>query len=171
MMGFLASAVLCFLFTACGGETGNGPLPSIGAPSAGPTQAPQREQLTFGSFSGECSGYCQVTYTVFPTSVDRRVEPWNNDTVAFPVRRQSLSIPSAQYDSLFARLDRKAFLQLDDRIGCPDCADGGAEWILLSGPEGTKSVTFDYGAEIPAVAPLLEAIRAIQDDPRWESIR
>lgn len=160
------------LLVACTAGPLNRAVPSTEVALADqPGSRLDKEQLTFGSFAGECSGYCQVTFTVFPTIVHRKVEPWNNDTVAFPVLRQSIPIAMAQYDSLFARLDRKAFMALGERIGCPDCADGGVEWFALSGPEGKKTVTFDYGADLPTVASFLAAVRGIAQDPRWAGIK
>jgi hypothetical protein len=33
---------------------------------------------------------------------------------------------------------------MDTVIGCPDCADGGAEWLELGFEKEVKRVTFEY---------------------------
>ena len=49
------------------------------------------------------------------------------------------------WDSLTAAVDKRSFEKLDSIIGCPDCADGGAEWIQIEYGGKKKKVTFDYG--------------------------
>ena len=45
-----------------------------------------------------------------------------------------------------------SFNSLDSVYGCPDCADGGAEWLEIITPEWKHSVMVDYsGPNRPAV--------------------
>lgn len=45
-------------------------------------------------------------------------------------------------------LNTNGFLALPTTIGCPDCADGGAEWLEIELKNGIKhKVTFEYNNE------------------------
>jgi hypothetical protein len=50
-----------------------------------------------------------------------------------------------------------------DVVGCPDCADGGAEGLTIEGPSGAESVSLEFRAELPAAQPLLDRVRALRD--------
>jgi hypothetical protein len=52
------------------------------------------------------------------------------------------------------------FLNCLNVIGCPDCADGGGEWIEVSVAGESHRVTFDNGANIEAIQPLIELMRS-----------
>ena len=47
-------------------------------------------------------------------------------------------------------------------LGCPDCADGGAESLTIVGAEGSRSVAFEHGARIEQAQPLLDRVRALR---------
>ena len=51
---------------------------------------------------------------------------------------------------------------LADVIGCPDCGDGGAEWVEKSVIGITKRVTIECGAQIEELAELLEVLRPLR---------
>ena len=46
-------------------------------------------------------------------------------------------------------------------IGCPDCADGGAEALSVTADGRTSTVTFEYGARVAELEPLLGQMRAV----------
>jgi hypothetical protein len=54
------------------------------------------------------------------------------------------------------------FDALPDTVGCPDCADGGAESLTVEGPGGAESVSLEFRANIPQAQPLLERVRALR---------
>lgn len=47
-------------------------------------------------------------------------------------------------------------------LGCPDCADGGAESLTIIGAGGSRSVAFEHGASLEQAQPLLDRIRALR---------
>jgi hypothetical protein len=47
-------------------------------------------------------------------------------------------------------------------FGCPDCADAGAESVEVFGLDWSKRVTFDHGAPMPELQPLLGRVRALR---------
>jgi hypothetical protein len=51
---------------------------------------------------------------------------------------------------------------LPETIGCPDCADGGAESLAIRAENVEKQVNFDHGADITELQPLLTRVREIR---------
>jgi hypothetical protein len=105
-------------------------------------------QVKYGTSFGECIGYCKSDLTMNSTLVKYSRSGWS-DTI------QALSCTEAQdpdrWLSYITELDVKSFNELPATIGCPDCADGGAEWFEITMTNGDKhKVTFEYGNE-PAV--------------------
>ena len=50
-----------------------------------------------------------------------------------------------------------------DVVGCPDCADGGAEGLTIESPAGAESVSLEYRADLPQAQALLNRVRALRD--------
>ena len=46
-------------------------------------------------------------------------------------------------------------------IGCPDCADGGAESLTIVGDQ-SQSISFEHGSNVEPAAQLLGRIRALR---------
>lgn len=61
--------------------------------------------------------------------------------------------------SVLNNVDFERFKKLEERIGCPDCADGGSEWIEITKNDTKHKVTFEFGQDVPEVAALLELLR------------
>lgn len=56
---------------------------------------------------------------------------------------------------------KKKFLKLQDVYGCPDCADGGAEWLEVQFSDGrVKNVKFDYGSSVEGFEEIISSLRA-----------
>ena len=64
-----------------------------------------------------------------------------------------------EFQELLGAVDMQALQALPNVLGCPDCADGGAEWIEVEIGNTLKRVTFEYGAAIPSIQPLLDLVR------------
>ena len=60
-------------------------------------------------------------------------------------------------------IDLMAIGDLPETIGCPDCADGGGEWIQVFTPMGEARVTFPFGDNVDSISPLLKKIRDMRD--------
>lgn len=79
-----------------------------------------------------------------------------------PEQRFTQNLTPAEWGEI-ARLAAAAKLDgLPAVIGCPDCADGGAESLTIVGQSGETSISFEHGAAIEQAQPLLERVRAIR---------
>lgn len=55
---------------------------------------------------------------------------------------------------------KEKFLTLQEVYGCPDCADGGAEWLEVEFSNGTvKKVGFEYGASVEGFEKIISSLR------------
>ena len=114
---------------------------------------------------GMCFGYCQqsINATSDPLQiVFSKAAHFAHDT--YPPIQQSYSISSDQWNELISLLNLKIFAALSNIIGCPDCADGGAEWIQVNWIGGSKRVTFEYGRTINGIEEFIERLRQLRKE-------
>ncbi len=79
-----------------------------------------------------------------------------------PEQRFSAVLAPSEWQAI-ARLAANTNLdELPPVIGCPDCADGGAESLTIASAGKSRSVSFEYGATIEQAQPLLDRVRALR---------
>jgi len=150
---------LIVLLTACGTTGTDGPL-----------RGPGREQLTAlelrsGTSFGMCGGYCVTELAIDTLGValteTSQVQP-------LPPRTRTLPLSEADWERLVAVVDTAAIRGLAGVHGCPDCADGGAEWIQFGPASEAVRVTFEFGDMIDGIEPLQTLLRELRSrfDPR-----
>lgn len=114
--------------------------------------------ITHGTNFGHCRGYCrkevvfsedQIVY--FEASVD---------STRNPVKTEKFDNTSEKWKSIADKMDWNTFKKLDESYGCPDCADGGSEYIEVKTTNGTKRVTIEFNKEASQLEPLLTELRS-----------
>jgi hypothetical protein len=114
---------------------------------------------------GMCVGYCKTTLEITETEAVLVSEKYGRGSGAdLAPQRASTPLTAEEWQDIVAAATASvaAFDTLPERIGCPDCADGGAESLTMVGPDRSKTVEFDHGASLAGVQPLLERVRAIR---------
>ena len=114
-----------------------------------------------GIFFGMCGGYCKSEVEIVNRDVVFIASSWSNPSYPDTMLNGNISIQ--EWDSLIASVDMDSFLSLDDIIGCPDCADGGGEWIEITKVDTLKRVTFEYGETVESIQSLIEKVRVIRE--------
>jgi len=94
-----------------------------------------------GTSFGHCVGYCNKELTISNQDLTY-VQRKNGNNAEEKKCTQPLSRDI--YNKVLSQFDIKSFLLLDSVIGCPDCADGGAEWLTVKSGNTVKKVTFEY---------------------------
>ena len=117
--------------------------------------------INSGSSFGECRGYCWREIQITGNKVVFEARSWGDEN--YPDKRLEGSITSEDWDTLVELIDMSALLAYEDRIGCPDCADGGAEWIQIQTTDTLKKVLFEYGDSLAAIQPLLDKMRSLRE--------
>jgi hypothetical protein len=76
---------------------------------------------------------------------------------------QRRDLQPGEWQRLLAALDATRLRALPGRVGCPDCADGGAETLTVAFAEGASSgVTFEYDRDVPGIEAVQARIRGIR---------
>lgn len=120
--------------------------------------------ISSGTSFGFCRSYCQqsINITFNPLQLIAMKQP-NFPQAAYPLVQQQHPFSSAQWQELISVLNMQTFSALGDRIGCPDCADGGAEWIEIDSTNGVKRVTFENGQSVKGIESLIEKLRQLRN--------
>ncbi|CAF1173933.1 unnamed protein product [Rotaria sordida] len=119
--------------------------------------------ISNGVSFGFCLKYCRQSITIRAGS-NRLValkEP-NFPQNAYPPVKRIYRFSRKKWNELINLINDKSFQSLNDTEGCPDCADGGAEWIEIQWTNQKKRVTFENGKLIKGFEGLVIALRNIR---------
>ena len=123
------------------------------------------QSISTGTSFGMCRGYCRhaINITSNPLQIIASKDP-NFPQTPYPPLREQHSFSANQWQELISVLNLETFRALDDRIGCPDCADGGAEWIEINWIDGVKRVTFENRRAVKGIEALIEKLRQMRQE-------
>jgi len=126
--------------------------------------APQESEATLeirsGTSFGECLGYCRREIRITEDSVIYTATGWGQTQL--PELRAVGQLNHYSWRRLIELLDPDVLLSLPERLGCPDCADGGAEWIERISDKGDCKVTFEYNTQIQGLEKALTMLRDLR---------
>jgi hypothetical protein len=112
---------------------------------------------------GMCAGYCKTTLTITEKEAVLVREAWGRGAGAnLPTQRHATPLGAQEWADIAAAATSAKIDGLPDVIGCPDCADGGAETLTVVGEGRNKTVKFDHGAALPEAQALLDRVRALR---------
>ncbi|RAJ10136.1 hypothetical protein [Arenibacter echinorum] len=115
------------------------------------------KQLGYGTSFGMCVGYCKNDMLLKAGTVIYSRSGWNNQVEAIDCIE---NLTQLSWDSIKKAVDLNEFFLLPQIVGCPDCADGGAEWLEIENFSGKKSkVTFEYGKAPEELETIITALR------------
>ena len=114
-----------------------------------------------GVFFGFCVGYCKSEIEIVNKDVVFIATSWNDPD--YPDNVLSGNISIQEWDSLIESVDMDILLSMEDIIGCPDCYDGGGEWIEIIKANTIKRVTFEYGSTVEPIQNLIEKVKVIRE--------
>jgi hypothetical protein len=125
------------------------------------------EALTIrsGTSFGMCIGYCQMDYTFNGTNVTFTQSGTRSQNET-PTKTCQAAISPADWNAIKALADFDAFSKVPTTLGCPDCADGGAEYIELQAGDSKHRVTFEFNNTIQGFEPLVDALRKARESAK-----
>ena len=146
--GFAAAVVVALSLAGCGNGT--------------QASSSVRQVVSTTSF-GMCVGYCSTRLEISEgQAVLERTAHGGRGGQDLPPQRYTAVLSEGEWQEI-ARLAQETKLDgLPAMIGCPDCADGGAESLTIVGSGGTKTVSFNHGTAIKEAQPLLDRVRALR---------
>ena len=116
--------------------------------------------IRYGTSFGECFGYCLTNMEIKNTGISFSKSGWNKEN-ELPEITCMQDISAEEWDKLLNLIDLREFDFLPDIIGCPDCADGGAEWIEVKNDSFDHKVTFEYNNAPPEIEDFIKKIRSL----------
>ncbi len=130
--------------------------------STTPTNADVRQVVSTTSF-GMCVGYCSTRLEISDgQAVLTRSARGGRGGANLPDQRFTAALQPNEWQEIAQLAASTSLNGLPDTIGCPDCADGGAETLSIVNSDTPRTITFDHGATIPQAQPLLDRVRAIR---------
>ena len=115
-----------------------------------------------GTSFGFCLGYCLSDLTITANNVDYILYGWDeNDPVFRPVAISD-TVDSNDWEDLNTHFNFEIFMSLDSIIGCPDCADGGAEWFEIVTIDTTRRVTIEFGDSLDGLNNYIDLLRSVR---------
>lgn len=118
--------------------------------------------IRIGTSFGECLGYCWKEVILDEEAIVVIARGW--DAEAYPEKVYEEKMKPELWAQLQTTADFSTLEQMDEVYGCPDCADGGAEWVTMTLSGRIETVKFEYGAKLEPLAGLLELLRAVRED-------
>ncbi len=115
---------------------------------------PPVEWVGYGTSFGECLGYCISQLDVSEDTVQFVKYSWTDD-LSYPDIKCGDDF--TEWDSLSHYL--KDFAYFDTVFGCPDCADGGSEWIEVIKGTHHYRATFEFMNEPEEFTKAVEVLR------------
>jgi len=129
--------------------------------SSSAMQNPTFKSIKYGTSFGECLGYCNTEVELSSSAISVKIRSTAGDE-----RSNTASISEDTYNEIVGGIDWENFTRLEDVIGCPDCADGGAEWLQLETSDTSKKVTFEYQSDIKGISSALSILRSLAEEHR-----
>jgi hypothetical protein len=126
-------------------------------------------QINSGTSYGECWGYCVFELELDNSNALFTSSSWGNWYDEFLDLLLEDNLSQEEWQQLVDRIDFEYFQSLDDVYGCPDCADGGAEFIEIIYEGVTKQVTFEAYTEIDGIQELTILLRDFRAE-YWNQI-
>ncbi|KQM72799.1 hypothetical protein ASE74_22220 [Pedobacter sp. Leaf216] len=116
--------------------------------------------IGYGSSFGMCVGYCSNNLLIsdlkLTLSKSKNGQP--SDT-----KICSKTISEADINAIKNDLNMDKIAALPEVIGCPDCADGGAEWISINADGKQYKITFEYGKAPKELEAAVERFKVLKE--------
>jgi hypothetical protein len=127
-----------------------------------PTPAHVSQIVSTTSF-GMCVGYCTTRLEISPgrAVLIREARGGRGAPQNLPPQRFATVLTPEEWDAFEHLAANTDLTGLPPVIGCPDCADGGAESLTIEGDQA-QTISFEFNASVPRAAPLLERVRALR---------
>lgn len=117
-------------------------------------------KIQYGTSFGMCVGYCRQSIEITSTNTELTMSGWSETLKTITCNEKT---DTAIWNSLLKEINISSFNALQETIGCPDCADGGAEWIQIETGATKHKVTFEYHNEPPEVKQYIDKLRSIRN--------
>ncbi len=105
-----------------------------------------------------CRGYCYHETGIDSSLTITHSKAFRNPKEN-PEKQDTLKTDKLKWALIVKEINVEEFNKLPERIDCPDCADGGAEWVEIGTKKGAHRVEFEYGADIEGLKGVIKILR------------
>ena len=116
--------------------------------------------LSYGTSFGFCVGYCNKTLKVEQSTL--LFTQMTNDKIRPPKVCKAV-LTEQDKKELYSLIKVNNIKSFPETTGCPDCADGGAEWIAVTENGKTYRKTFEFGNAPKSVQDLVVKLRSTSE--------
>jgi len=118
------------------------------------------QEIGYGTSFGMCVGYCMsdIAVNVNEVKFSKKKHGTNPE-----IKTCTKKMTEDELNELNKLVNQHDFEKLPEVIGCPDCADGGAEWVALKMDDKIKKVTFEYGNAPNKLKNLVAKLKEIKE--------
>lgn len=120
--------------------------------------------IRYGTSFGECLGDCYKETSITEYQATLSVQEYIIGRQTEPEIRTQKNLTVQDFERINNLVDTEIIQALPETIGCPDCADGGAEWVEIQSLEMHKKVTFEFLNEPSVLKNLITELREIQNN-------
>jgi hypothetical protein len=117
-------------------------------------------KIQYGTSFGMCVGYCKQSLDITSSTTELTKSGWSKSVKTISCNEKT---DSAIWNSLVKDINVSSFNKLQETFGCPDCADGGAEWVQIVTGTTTHKITFEYHNEPQEVKQYIDKLRSLHD--------
>jgi hypothetical protein len=135
---------------------------SLTACATQPAAPAEVRQVVSTTSFGMCAGYCSTRLEISDGRAVLVRNGHGRGVPDLPEQRFQAALTPAEWQEISTLAANTNLAALPETIGCPDCADGGAESIAIAGAGQPRTVTFGFNASIAQAQPLLDRVRALR---------
>lgn len=117
-------------------------------------------KIQYGKSFGFCGGYCWHEITVTSNRLTFQKKSWDNSVPPVTCERD---YDCEDWKSLTEDINVSDFFNMEEVIGCPDCADQGAGWVTIFTGGDLHKVTYEYHTEPKELTDLVNVLRPLLD--------
>ncbi|MCZ4225504.1 hypothetical protein [Pedobacter rhodius] len=116
--------------------------------------------IGYGTSFGMCAGYCVQNLLIsnLKLTFSKSKNGQTPDT-----KTCTKTISQEEVNAIRDLLNNDKIAALPEVIGCPDCADGGAEWVSVNAGGKQYKITFDYGKAPKELEAAVAKLRVLKD--------
>jgi hypothetical protein len=157
----LTTVLMCFLSFSASLKHANA------APRSPDRKTPKAVRVVsihFGQWAGMCYGYCSTELEVSAGEAVLHQKAWGPvEQRRYPARQVRADLSDKHWKELQQLVDHVTLISLPDKVGCPDCTDGGAESVEVKFSDRTsKKITFDMGVPPKELKDLADMLRTLE---------
>lgn len=119
----------------------------------------QFKSIKYGIGGGECAGYCEQNITLTKGASESYHNYYNSPGIMENEDKTCIE-PYYNWATLIKKIDFGDFRKIDERIGCPGCADGGVIWVEITYGSETHKVEFESPDQPDAVNDYIDDLEA-----------